>query len=79
MMTMADHYRKLSDGREKTKEGIVPLCRCSASNNKPCCDGRHRERAASKANSCNSLKFVLTSLPFTTSLPWYTHFSVATA
>lgn len=34
---------KYPDGREETKNGTVALCRCGASNNKPYCDGRHRE------------------------------------
>ena len=30
-----------TDGREEIKNGIVALCRCGASNNKPYCDGTH--------------------------------------
>lgn len=32
-----------ADGLEEIKEGVVALCRCGASNNKPYCDGRHNE------------------------------------
>lgn len=31
------------DGREETKEGKVALCRCGYSNNKPFCDGAHKD------------------------------------
>ena len=31
------------DGSEEVRENKVALCRCGASNNKPFCDGRHRE------------------------------------
>lgn len=34
---------QLADGREEIKKGTVALCRCGSSNNKPYCDGRHRE------------------------------------
>jgi uncharacterized Fe-S cluster protein YjdI len=30
-----------SDGREETKSGLVFLCRCGSSANKPYCDGSH--------------------------------------
>jgi len=32
-----------ADGKEETKEGSIALCCCSASNNKPFCDGTHRK------------------------------------
>jgi len=32
-----------ADGREEVKKGKVALCRCGSSNNKPYCDGRHKE------------------------------------
>jgi uncharacterized Fe-S cluster protein YjdI len=32
-----------ADGHKEIKEGVVALCRCGASNNKPYCDGRHAE------------------------------------
>lgn len=32
-----------SDGREEAKIGMVALCRCGASTNKPYCDGSHRK------------------------------------
>jgi uncharacterized Fe-S cluster protein YjdI len=32
---------KHADGREEVKNGIVALCRCGASHNKPYCDGSH--------------------------------------
>lgn len=34
---------KYPDGREELKQGTVALCRCGASNNKPYCDGRHKQ------------------------------------
>lgn len=30
------------DGKEEHKEGKVALCRCGYSNNKPLCDGSHK-------------------------------------
>lgn len=30
-----------SDGKEETKSGVVALCRCGSSQNKPYCDGSH--------------------------------------
>lgn len=30
-----------ADGREEIKNGVVALCRCGASGNKPYCDGSH--------------------------------------
>jgi uncharacterized Fe-S cluster protein YjdI len=30
-----------ADGREEIKNGVVALCRCGASGNKPYCDGTH--------------------------------------
>lgn len=32
-----------ADGNETQKENKVSLCRCGASNNKPYCDGTHRQ------------------------------------
>ncbi|WP_315820122.1 (4Fe-4S)-binding protein [Paraflavitalea speifideaquila] len=32
-----------ADGRQEVKKGKVALCRCGSSNNKPYCDGRHKE------------------------------------
>jgi uncharacterized Fe-S cluster protein YjdI len=32
---------KHADGREETRNGIVALCRCGGSGNKPYCDGSH--------------------------------------
>ena len=32
-----------TDGREETKTGIVALCRCGQSANKPYCDGSHKK------------------------------------
>ena len=34
---------KHADGREEIKNGKIALCRCGSSNNKPYCDGRHKE------------------------------------
>ncbi|NII23925.1 hypothetical protein HB364_02455 [Pseudoflavitalea sp. X16] len=34
---------KYPDGREEIKNGKIALCRCGSSNNKPFCDGRHKE------------------------------------
>ena len=33
---------KKSDGTEEIKSGVVALCRCGGSKNKPYCDGGHR-------------------------------------
>jgi uncharacterized Fe-S cluster protein YjdI len=33
---------KKSDGTEEIKTGTIAFCRCGASNNKPYCDGGHR-------------------------------------
>lgn len=30
-----------SDGKEEIKTGVVALCRCGSSQNKPYCDGSH--------------------------------------
>jgi uncharacterized Fe-S cluster protein YjdI len=32
-----------SDGKEETKTGTVALCRCGSSQNKPYCDGSHKD------------------------------------
>lgn len=32
-----------SDGKEETKTGTVALCRCGSSQNKPYCDGHHKQ------------------------------------
>lgn len=31
------------DGTTEEKEGVIHLCRCGHSNNKPYCDGSHRK------------------------------------
>jgi uncharacterized Fe-S cluster protein YjdI len=31
-----------TDGNETVKDGVVALCRCGASSNKPFCDGAHK-------------------------------------
>jgi hypothetical protein len=36
------------DGTEKVKEGTVALCRCGESQNKPYCDGSHRNKEFDK-------------------------------
>jgi uncharacterized Fe-S cluster protein YjdI len=32
-----------SNGKEETKPGIIALCRCGGSQNKPYCDGNHKK------------------------------------
>jgi uncharacterized Fe-S cluster protein YjdI len=34
---------KHADGKEEIKNGVIALCRCGASSNKPYCDGTHNE------------------------------------
>ena len=34
---------QMPDGKEEVREGVVALCRCGASGNKPYCDGSHNK------------------------------------
>lgn len=42
LLVKGDIIVKKSDGTEEIKTGSIALCRCGSSNNKPYCDGGHR-------------------------------------
>jgi uncharacterized Fe-S cluster protein YjdI len=42
LLVKGDIIVKKTDGTEEIKTGTVALCRCGCSNNKPYCDGGHR-------------------------------------
>lgn len=43
ILIKSDCCIKNADGTEEIKTGVIALCRCGASANKPYCDGAHKK------------------------------------